>query len=84
MNKRKSDSQPDRMVDLRGEVCPFTFVKAKLALEEMSAGQILDVLLDYPPAADNVPKSLRLQGEDVISVTATGDGEWTVRVRKCS
>ncbi len=79
-----SDEHPDRLIDLRGEVCPFTFVKAKLALEEMATGQILDVLLDYPPAADNVPKSLRLQGEEILSVTSNSQGEWTVRVRKCS
>ena len=30
-------------IDLRGEVCPYTFVKSKLALEEMEVGDVLRV-----------------------------------------
>ena len=38
---------PDRELDIRGEVCPYTFVKTRLALEEMQPGQVLRVLVDY-------------------------------------
>jgi TusA-related sulfurtransferase len=79
-----TDNQADRLIDLRGEVCPFTFVKAKLALEEMSTGQTLDVLLDYPPAVENVSRSLSLQGEEILSIAPADDGEWTIRVLKCT
>lgn len=72
----------DQDVDLRGEVCPFTFVKAKLALEEMETGQVLRVLLDYLPAVDNVPRSLVLQGEEILGVRQLSDTDWEVLVRK--
>jgi tRNA 2-thiouridine synthesizing protein A len=78
-----SDSQPvDRELDIRGEVCPYTFVKTKLALEEMSPGQVLRVLVDYEPATKNVPRSVRLQGDEVLSVELYGASQWAITVRK--
>ncbi|RUM58608.1 MAG: hypothetical protein DSY59_05540, partial [Persephonella sp.] len=47
----------DRELDLRGEVCPFTFVKSKLIIEQMNVGEVLKVILDYYPSVENVPKS---------------------------
>ena len=46
-------------LDLRGEVCPYTFVKTKLRLEELDSGQDLTILLDDSAATANVSKSLR-------------------------
>ena len=52
----------DRELDIRGDVCPITFVKSKLAIEKLAKGQILKVLIDYPPSAKNVPRSLEHEG----------------------
>ncbi|NPB06311.1 MAG: sulfurtransferase TusA family protein [Aquificae bacterium] len=76
------DVKVDRELDLRGEVCPFTFVKSKLELEEMEEGQVLRVLLDYEPSAENVPKSMREEGQEVLSVRRIGDNLWEVLIRK--
>ena len=48
-------------LDIRGKVCPMTFVYTKLALEEMNKGQIIEILLDFPPAIDNIPESCKRQ-----------------------
>ncbi len=72
----------DQTLDIRGEVCPYTYVKARLALEEMQAGQVLRVLVDYEPATRSVPRSVRLHGDEVLSVDAIGTGEWAIWVRK--
>lgn len=37
---------PDAELDLRGVICPYNFVKTKLKLETMEAGQLLLVRLD--------------------------------------
>jgi len=34
----ESHQQIAEPLDLKGEVCPYTFVKSKLALEEMESG----------------------------------------------
>jgi len=76
------DVKPDRELDIRGEVCPFTFVKSKLALEDMEVGQVLRVLIDYEPSAENVPKSMREEGQEVLSVRRLEEGLWEILIRK--
>jgi len=72
----------DKELDIRGEVCPFTFVKSKLVLENMKEGEILRVLIDYEPSAENVPKSMREEGQEVIAVNKLGDNLWEIIIRK--
>ena len=72
----------DVTLDICGEVCPYTLVRTLLALEEMEPGAILSVLLDYPPALNNVPKSLRTYGHEILAIDEAGPGRWTVVVRK--
>jgi tRNA 2-thiouridine synthesizing protein A len=55
-------------LDLAGEVCPYTFLRTKLALEELPMGAELHVTFDHPPAAENVPRSLAAEGQEIISV----------------
>ncbi len=69
-------------LDLRGEVCPYTFVKSKLALEEMEVGDVLRVLLDHLPAVDNCPRSFKNEGQEILGVEPVNEYEWTVTVRK--
>jgi TusA-related sulfurtransferase len=71
-------------LDLRGEVCPFTFVRTKLCLEELPAGARLRIVVDHEPASRNVPRSLREWGQTVLSVAPTSDGAWSIEVVKKS
>ncbi len=70
----------DRELDLSGEVCPYTFVKSKLALEELDPGQVLRVTVDNSESASNVPKSLSLEGHEIVSLEQ-GQGKWLITVR---
>ena len=72
----------DEELDLKGEVCPYTFVKSKLALEEMKPGQILRVIVDNPESADNVPRSVKNEGHAVLSVNKIGAHDWAIIVQK--
>lgn len=72
----------DDELNLRGEVCPYTFVKSKLALEEMESGQLLRVVVDNPESADNVPRSLKNEGHAVLEVVQIASTEWAIVVRK--
>jgi len=72
----------DRELDLKGEVCPYTFVKTKLALEEMETGQVLRVILDYPESVESVPRSARGEGHRVLGVIQLNDSDWAVLIRK--
>jgi TusA-related sulfurtransferase len=72
----------DRELDIRGEVCPFTFVKSKLVLEQMELGQVLRVILDYPPSVESVPKSMREEGQEVLAINQLDDNTWEILIRK--
>jgi len=72
----------DRELDIRGEVCPFTFVKSKLVLEQMELGQVLRVILDYPPSVESVPKSMREEGQEVLAVNQLDNNTWEILIRK--
>jgi tRNA 2-thiouridine synthesizing protein A len=72
----------DRELDIRGEVCPFTFVKSKLVLEQMELGQVLRVVLDYPPSVENVPKSMREEGQEVLAINKLDNNAWEILIRK--
>lgn len=72
----------DRTIDIRGQVCPYTFVRSKLAIEKMSIGEVLEIILDHRPAVENVPKSMENEGQKVLKIDQTGEKEWHIFVRK--
>jgi tRNA 2-thiouridine synthesizing protein A len=71
-----------KVLDLRGEVCPYTFVKSKLLIEEMGVGQLLEVIVDFPPAVKNVPRSMEMEGQEVLEVQQMGPKLWKIILRK--
>ena len=52
-------------LDLTGVPCPLNWVRTRLALEGLAAGDRLDVLLDAGEPLDSVPRSAREDGHDV-------------------
>jgi sulfite reductase (ferredoxin) len=52
--------------DLRGVACPLNYVKTKLKLEMMDAGEKLEVWLDAGEPIKNVPMSLKNDGHIVL------------------
>jgi sulfite reductase (ferredoxin) len=51
--------------DLRGVACPLNYVKTKLKLEMMDAGERLEIWLDAGEPIKNVPMSLKNDGHVV-------------------
>jgi tRNA 2-thiouridine synthesizing protein A len=70
-------------LDLRGEVCPYTFVRTKLAIEELADGDELSLRLDHRPAFDNIPRSLREDGHDVIAIEYSSDRRECIVTARC-
>jgi TusA-related sulfurtransferase len=64
---------PDQTIDITGEVCPMTFVRTKLKLERMRAGEILNVRLRGEEPLRNVPRAARDEGHAVLGIVADGD-----------
>ena len=77
--KDLSAQAPEGVIDLRGVACPLNFVKAKLALERVEIGQVLEVLLDEGEPLRNVPASFAQQGQAVIETKQMQD-HFAIRV----
>lgn len=69
-------------IDLRGVCCPTNFVKAKLALEMVETGEIVEFLLDDGEAVKNVPRSLKADGHKLLGLKEEGDGSYRLRIEK--
>lgn len=50
-----------KKIDIKGQICPMTFVYTKLTLEELNKGDILEVELNFRPAVKNIPKNCERQ-----------------------
>ena len=77
-----SELKPDFFIDITDVVCPMTFVKAKVALDELEDGQILEVRMNEGEPIMNVPKSFKEEGHKVINVINNNDGTFSVLVEK--
>ncbi len=72
----------DETVDITDVVCPVTFVKAKVALEELEDGQILSIRMNDGEPVQNVPRSVKEEGHQILKLTDNGDGTYDLIVRK--
>lgn len=68
-----SEININERLDLRGEVCPYNFVKTKLKLEEMEGGQILEVTIDNGEPMKNVPRSIKEEGHQILKIEKAGN-----------
>ena len=69
-----ADIKIDDTVDITDVVCPVTFVKAKVALEELDDGQILAIKMN-----DGEPLQ---EGHQILKLEDNEDGTYTLIVRK--
>jgi len=69
-------------VDITDVVCPVTFVKTKVALEELEDGQILQVHLNDGEPVQNVPRSVKDEGHQVLKLKDNEDGTYELYIRK--
>ena len=55
-------------IDLLDEICPMTFVKTKLALEQVNQGERIKVVYNSQEAKTNVVKSLNEIDHKIITI----------------
>jgi TusA-related sulfurtransferase len=67
-------------LDLRPYACPLTYVKARIALDRMSDGERLELLLAAGEPAESVPRSAEEEGHRVLSVEPVGERREAFRV----
>ncbi len=76
------DLEVSEKLDITDVVCPVTFVKTKVALEEMEDGQILQVHINDGEPVQNVPRSVKDEGHQILKLLDNGDGTYELLIRK--
>jgi anaerobic sulfite reductase subunit C len=69
------------LLDLLGVCCPMNFVRTKLAIDKIKAGERLEILLDDGEPIINVSRSVKDEGHRVLNVAAE-DGHFRLVVEK--
>ena len=77
-----SEIKIDDTVDITDVVRPVTFVKAKVALEELDEGQILSIRMNDGEPVQNVPRSIKEEGHQILKLDDNEDGTYTLYVKK--
>lgn len=72
----------DEEVDITDKVCPLTFVKAKVTLDELDEGQVLAIRMNDGEPVQNVPRSIKEEGHQILKLADNEDGTYTLYVRK--
>jgi TusA-related sulfurtransferase len=68
-------------LDLRGVKCPLNWAKAKVRLEQLIPGEILELTLDDPRGARDIPQAAEAEGYAVIDRRVVS-GIWILRIEK--
>jgi TusA-related sulfurtransferase len=66
-------------LDLRGVRCPLSWARAKVRLEDMRLGEELDLVLDDPQAARDIPRAAEAAGHHVVGVRREPD-RWIITI----
>ncbi len=77
-----SDHNITDKIDITDVTCPITLVKAKLAIEELEEGEILQIHLNSGEPLENVPRSLGEEGHEVLEKIDNNDGTWELIVKR--
>jgi tRNA 2-thiouridine synthesizing protein A len=68
-------------LDLRGVKCPLNWARAKVRLERMERGQILEIVVDDPRGVRDIPRAAEADGYSVIETRAI-EGASLIRIEK--
>lgn len=70
-----------KSLDARGLSCPLPVLKTKQAMDEIVAGEVLEVLATDPGAKSDIAAWSKRTGNELLE-TAEGDGVFKFYIRK--
>jgi len=62
------------ILDVTKDICPMTFVRTRLQLDRMEPGQGLEVRFLGREPGENIPRSARELGHEVVEVVFPAEG----------
>ena len=69
-------------LDLKGVKCPLNWAHAKVRLEQMERGQVLELTLDDPRGYRDIPRAAEAEGYAMLASEARVDGTFLLKIEK--
>jgi sulfite reductase (ferredoxin) len=69
-------------LDLRGVKCPLNWAHTKVRLERMAPGETLELTLDDPRGARDIPRAAEAEGYSIVETRAVAAGVWVLMIEK--
>lgn len=69
------------ILDLRGVRCPLSWARAKVRLEALTPGAELELVVDDPKGARDIPQAAEAEGYAVLDVLQK-DGLWRLLIQR--
>jgi len=73
--------KPNKLLDCLGLYCPEPVFRTRLALDELEAGQTLEVTADDPAAEEDLKRLAKRLGHEVLDLKVEDD-EIIILIRK--
>jgi tRNA 2-thiouridine synthesizing protein A len=75
-------SKANHRIDITGKICPYTLIDTREALKGLKQGEVLEVVVDFEPAAMvTIPNFCAKKGYPFQTI-ADGDSRWRVRIER--
>jgi TusA-related sulfurtransferase len=68
-------------MNLCGVKCPLNWAKAKVRLEDLERGDILELLIDDPKGRRDIPRAAEAEGYMIVNIQES-DGRWSIAIEK--
>ena len=70
------------IINLEGEVCPMTFVKTRLQIEQINKDETIKFIYDSEEAKVNVPKSIKELGHEILEIKNIDLDKFYILIKK--
>ena len=68
-------------LDLVGVPCPLSWAKTKVVLADLARGDLIELTLDDPRGARDLPRAAEAEGHHVVATKALAD-RWIITLEK--
>jgi tRNA 2-thiouridine synthesizing protein A len=75
------ESASGQRLDLRGVKCPLNWAHAKVRLEGMRLGELLELTIDDPRGVRDIPRAAEAEGYSIVEVREAGSC-WRIRIER--
>ena len=72
---------PNATLDAKGLACPMPVVKARLEIEKLSTGDVLEVIATDPGSVSDFDNWTKMSGHELLE-SKQDDGVYTYLIRK--